>query len=229
MPCEHVGDHVVLSWTLAATLDGMPQATSTTAIDRIMDHRVLALRDGASTDPIVSLSWYTYSFSRSGAVGNLAFWRDAREPDRVALHVLTDSPDLARAMTMTSAPKADRDRFAAVDPTPARFEIGPLGDPHRCTIHSPLGLMTASWSALEPPLFAVGPSPAYPDTYDISSTLIEAADATIEIDGRSITGAPYPNEGWTAWLGRPLSSALIALGEVLVDRAGGEIPRPTTR
>ncbi|MBA3236248.1 MAG: hypothetical protein H0T59_09705, partial [Chloroflexi bacterium] len=55
----------------------MPQATSTTAIDRIMDHRVLALREGESTDPIVSLSWYTYSFTRSGAVGNLAFWRDA--------------------------------------------------------------------------------------------------------------------------------------------------------
>ncbi len=217
------------AWTGAATLDRMPQATSTTAIDRIMDHRVLALRDGASTDPIVSLSWYTYSFTRSGAVGNLAFWRDAREPDRVALHVLTDLPDLARAMTTTSAPKADRDRFAAQDPIPAAFEVGPLVDPHRCTIDSALGLMTASWAALAPPLFAVGPSPAYPDTYDISSTLIEAADATIEIDGRSITGAPYPNDGWTAWVGRPLSSALIALGEVLVDREGGEIPRPVTR
>ncbi len=207
----------------------MSQATSTTAIDRIMDPRVLALREGESTDPIVSLSWYTYSFTRSGAVGNLAFWRDARDPDRIALHVLTDSPDLARAMTTTSAPRADRERFAEVDPMPATFEVGLLVDPHRCVIESTVGLMTASWSALEPPIFAVGPAPAYPDTCEISSALIEAADAGIEIDGRSIAGSPFPNDVWTAWVGRPLSSALIALGEVLVDREGGEIPRPATR
>ena len=53
-----------IPWTRAETLDRMPQATSSTAIDRIMDHRVLALRDGASADPIVSLSWYTYNFTQ---------------------------------------------------------------------------------------------------------------------------------------------------------------------
>ncbi len=70
---------------------------------------------------------------------------------------------------------------------------------------------------LAPPVMASGPAPRLPSR-DIVSVLIEARAARASLDGQPIAGEPFSNEAWVPWLGRPLRSAVLAVGEVLVDR-----------
>ena len=73
------------------------------------------------------------------------------------------------------------------------------------------------WSDLRAPTFATGPAPRVP-TEDIVSVLIEAGAGGASVDGRPIAGRLFRNDIWVAWLGRPLRSGVVAIGEVLLDR-----------
>ena len=73
------------------------------------------------------------------------------------------------------------------------------------------------WSDLAAPTFASGPAPRVP-TEDIISVLIEAGAGSASVDGRAIAGRLFRNDIWVAWLGRPLNSGVVAIGEVLLDR-----------
>lgn len=187
------------------------------AIEWLMDHRVLGLRDPATGEVEFYLSWYTFAFTSLGAVGNLAFLRRGNGPD-ASYRVLTDSTHLYEAVSGSTGPKADRARYLAEPPVTAQFSAGSMIDPHNCSIASSLGRIEASWSALASPIFAVGSSPARPDSHETYSVLIEAASGSVTVDGARVAGSPYRNEIWTDWLGRPMSSALVALGEVVVRK-----------
>ena len=67
------------------------------------------------------------------------------------------------------------------------------------------------------PTFATGPAPRVP-TEDIVSVLIEAVRGRASMDGRQIAGRLFRNDVWVPWLGRPLRSGVVAIGEVLLDR-----------
>ena len=73
------------------------------------------------------------------------------------------------------------------------------------------------WSDLGPPTFAMGPAPRVP-TEDIVSVLIEAGAGRASVDGRPSRAGLFRNDVWVAWLGRPLRSGVVAIGEVLLDR-----------
>ena len=75
----------------------------------------------------------------------------------------------------------------------------------------------ARWSDLGPPIFAFGPSPGRPETADIHSLLREAG-GEVWLDDEVVVGDCFANEIWVPWLGRPLSSCLVAIGEVLLTR-----------
>lgn len=73
------------------------------------------------------------------------------------------------------------------------------------------------WTRLAAPIFASGPAPRVP-TEDIVSVLVEAGAATATMNDAALPGRPFANDAWVAWLGRPLSSAVVAIGEVLLAR-----------
>lgn len=187
------------------------------AVEWLMDHRVLGLRDPASGEVEFYLSWYTFAFTSAGPLGNLAFLRRGHGSE-ASYRVLTDSPHLYDAVSGSTGPKADRPMFLAEPPVAAKFTTGLMIEPHIGSIDSSLGQIEASWSALASPVFAVGSSPARPESHETYSVLIEAASGSVAIDGIRIAGSAYRNEIWTDWLGRPMSSALVALGEVVVRK-----------
>ena len=49
--------------------------------------------------------------------------------------------------------------------------------------------------------------------------LAEGDRMAARVNGRSITGAAFPNDVWRPWFDRPLSSALVALAEVFREAA----------
>lgn len=195
----------------------MAGATILPAIEWLMDHRVLGLRDPATGETSFYLSWYTFAFTSAGAVGNLAFLCRGTGPE-ASYRVLTDSASLYDAVSGLTGPAADRARYLAEPPVTAQFAVGSMIDPHTCSIASSLGLIEVSWGGLASPIFAAGSSPARPDSHETYSVLVEASFAAVRADGVGFAGRPFRNDIWTDWLGRPMSSALVALGEVVVRK-----------
>jgi ureidoglycolate hydrolase len=196
----------------------MTRATTLPAVDWIMDHRVLGLRDGAASAPSCYLSWYTFAYTRLGPSGNLAFFRVGSGAEATFV-VFTDSTALYEGLGRSIGPGADRERYHDRPPILAEFTLSGLSGPHLGTIEGGGRRIVATWTGLGTPLFAAGPSPARPESHETHSVLFEAATATITVDGAQMGGSPYRNDIWMDWLGRPLSSALVAIGEV-VARTG---------
>jgi ureidoglycolate hydrolase len=179
-----------------------------------MDHRVLGLRRGLGTS--FYLSWYTFDYTSAGPNGNLAFVRLGMDEDPTYL-VLTDSIPLFEAVGRTVGPAADRSRYLKDPPVQAQFTTSGLGESQSGSIESPTNRIELVWHGLATPLFAAGPSPSRPATHETYSVLLEAETASVRVDGTDIVGDPYLNDAWVTWLGRPLSSALVALGEIIVQ------------
>ena len=100
----------------------------------------------------------------------------------------------------------------------ATFRSTPLAGPTVGETVIASGLrIEVEWSDLRPPTFAMGPAPRVP-TEDIVSVLIEAGAGRASVDGRPVAGSLFRNDVWVAWLGRPLRSGVVAIGEVLLDR-----------
>jgi hypothetical protein len=51
--------------------------------------------------------------------------------------------------------------------------------------------------------------------------LFEAGTGSAWLNGDPVSGTTYAMESWLPWLGRPLHSAHVARGEILVDNAPG--------
>src|SRR5205823_366239 len=86
---------------------------------------------------------------------------------------------------------------------PALFEAsGMVGQ--RCveTIRADQHVITLTWTDFEPPLYFEGPRGTVGPSYDIFSLLFPAASASVTINGRSVSGQPYPREVWRASTGR---------------------------
>ena len=77
--------------------------------------------------------------------------------------------------------------------------------------------LEVGWSELSAPVFATGPAPRVP-TEDIVSVLIEAGAGRASVNGQAVRGRLFRNDVWVPWLGRPLRSGVVAIGEVLLDR-----------
>lgn len=73
--------------------------------------------------------------------------------------------------------------------------------------------ITTSWRALQPAI--VGPPTIH--EYIIFTIFFFADRASIQVDGRTVPGAPYPNEAWAQNLGEPHSSCVFALAETMIE------------
>ena len=96
----------------------------------------------------------------------------------------------------------------------ARFHLaGDVGRDPAWTIEAGETRITAAWKALQEPL--VGPPTIHPH---IIFTIFFFADrASIEVNGRKVSGEPYPNEAWARNLGEPHSSCVFALAETMIE------------
>ena len=188
------------------------------AVRAIFDHLILALTpDGAPGAPRFLFSHYRFRWADDGIIGELAFVELERDGGLERL-ILTDAPALAAAQAERLAPKAWPAGDAARTPNVAAFESsGLVGPVVRETVRAEGLALDVEWADLAPPIFALGPAPRVPSE-DIVSVLIEAGTGRATVDGRAVAGAPFPNDAWVAWLGRPLRSGVVAIGEVLLTR-----------
>jgi hypothetical protein len=179
----------------------------------VSDHLVLALREARSGgDPNFVLSWYSVAYADGAPGGNLAFLRPPSGLGGEA--VLTDSPGLERALRGRLSPRS----WPLVEPdlpaTAATFTRSPIrGAALEASITSADLRIEVAWLELAPPIVATGQVGADPP-WDSSTVLMEAGSWSARINGETVTGAAFPNEVWRPWFDRPLSSALVALGEV---------------
>jgi len=183
----------------------------------VADHLVLALREPDAGEPSFVLSWYAVTWAADAPPGNLAFVRSPAVPGGEL--VATDVPELDRILRPRLRPRswplADPERAAV----PARFERLPIrdGELHARVVAGSQALDVA-WRDLAPPIVANGRAGAEPP-WATSTVLIEAAGWSASVNARDAAGAPFPNDVWIGWFGRPLSSALVAFAEVFREVA----------
>ena len=193
---------------------GEPAATvHPGAVRAIFDHLIIALSaDGRPGPPAFLFSHYRFRWADDGIVGELAYVQTDSER-----FVLTDDMRLAATQAGRLAPGAwAGDALPA--PTLASFaSSGFGGSVLRERVAFDGTTIELEWSSLAAPIFATGPAPRVP-TEDIVSVLVEAAAARATVDDAEVAGRLFPNEAWLPWLGRPLSSAVVAIGEVLLAR-----------
>jgi hypothetical protein len=180
----------------------------------VADHFVLALRaPGEEEGASFVLSWYSVAYAADAPGGNLCFVRLPSAFGGEA--ILTDAPGLdsalRRRLNPRSWPMAEPDAAAAR----ATFERTRIQDGVlEARIVAPRLELEVAWRELGPPIVAAGQVGATPP-WESSTVLLEAGESSASVNGRSIAGAAFPNEVWRSWLDRPLSSALVALAEVL--------------
>ena len=178
----------------------------------VADHLVLALRQPDADEPGFVLSWYGVCYSAAAPAGNLAFVRSDALPGGEA--VLTDTPELDDALRgrlrPASWPLREPDRPAER----ATFErTGVRSGALDGRITADGVVVTVSWRSLGDPVVATGRVGSDPP-WDSSTVLVEAGDWHASVAGDVVDGAPFPNDVWRGWFGRPMSSALVALAEV---------------
>ena len=70
----------------------------------------------------------------------------------------------------------------------------------------------ATWSKKQPQL--VGPPTIHPRI--VFTVLCFTDEVSIELNGQSVAGQPYPREAWSQNLGKPHSSCVFALAETMI-------------
>jgi len=188
------------------------------AVQAIFDHLILSLTaDGRPGTPVFLFSHYRLRWAADGIVGDLAFLETANDGGTERL-VLTDAPALVSAQSGRLSPRGWSPEDLERPPTVAVFGSTPLAGPAVTETVVAEGLsVEVEWSALGPPAFATGPAPRVP-TEDIVSVLIEAGAGRATMNGRAVAGSLFVNDVWVPWLGRPLRSGVVAIGEVLLTR-----------
>jgi hypothetical protein len=132
--------------------------------------------------------------------------------------VLTSEPALASGQAERLSPRGWVATDAEQAPIVATFSGTPLaGDTVGETVIADGMRIEVEWSGLAAPTFAMGPAPRVP-TQDIVSVLIEAGAGRASVNGQPVEGRVFRNDVWVAWLGRPLRSGVVAIGEVLLER-----------
>jgi len=198
----------------------------------IMDHLQLGLRHdaprgggskpdagGAEPEPHFYLSLYVIPWSRELGAGHVALLRHRGPGASGADMILTDNPSLGRAQQANLRSVGYSRVDLTSEPRPASFVRSPIRDQDHVRYQiSAAGLgVDARWDDLGEAIFAYGPAPQKSSSQRIWSTLFEAGRASAVVDGVAVAGHTYAVETWVPWLGRSLSSAHVARGEILVD------------
>ena len=200
------------------TSDGSEARIHPGAVRAIFDHLLLSLTiDGEPGPAAFVFSHYRFRWAADGIVGDLAFVELERGgPERI---VLTSEPALAAGQAGRLSPRSWAANDVERAPMVATFNGTPLaGDSVGETVIADGIRIEVEWSGLAAPIFAMGPAPRVP-TEDIVSVLIEAGAGRASVNGQPVAGRLFRNDVWVGWLGRPLRSGVVAIGEVLLERA----------
>jgi hypothetical protein len=195
----------------------------------LMDHLQLGLRldpaaaGATAPEPHFYLSLYVIPWSREMGAGHVALVR-YRGPDGDRSDMtLTDNLALGRAQQASLRSVGYARVDLSSEPRPASFQRSPITEQdHVRYLISAQGLdMEARWDDLGEAIYAYGPAPQRPDSQRIWSVLFEAGGGTAVVNGAAVPGRTFAMDTWIPWLGRPLHSAHIARGEILVDNSPG--------
>ncbi len=188
------------------------------AVRAIFDHLLLSLTtEGEPGSPVFLFSHYRFRWAADGVVGDLAFVELERGggPERL---VLTSEPALAAGQAGRLSPRGWTASATEQAPMVGTFRATPVAGPSVGETVVANGIrVEVEWSGLAAPIFAMGPAPRVP-TEDIVSVLIEAGAGRASVNGQPVEGSLFRNDVWLPWLGRPLHSGVVAIGEVLLDR-----------
>ena len=180
---------------------------------RVWDHAGLQLRE---TEETLYLSVYEYRFDLAADPGFVAAVRVARAEEVLRL-LVTDNVQLAREH------RAFRSRNGYPDDGPV--EQGVLST----TVERTAARVTLFWEGFElavslgnlaPPIFITGTHPRDRGV-GVYGCVREASSGTAVLNGEPVRGSVFANEVYTPWLGRPLSSAALGLGETLIRLPNG--------
>ncbi|HEX7222255.1 MAG TPA: hypothetical protein VF231_03330 [Candidatus Limnocylindrales bacterium] len=188
------------------------------AVHAIFDHLAVSLTaDGRPGPSRFVFSHYRFRWSDDGTAGDLVFVQTPGNGGGERW-LVTDQPALADRWSRRLAPGAWSPAEAAQTPIRGSVEVSQLFDgTARERLSAGGRTIEVELGDLAPPVLASGPAPRLPGA-DILSVLIEAGSARASVDGRPIVDRPFMNDAWVGWLGRPLSSAVLALGEILIGR-----------
>ncbi len=198
---------------------GQPAATIRPgAVRAIFDHLAVSLTaDGRPGSIRFVFSHYRFRWSDDGVIGDLVF-AETIGPAGPERRVVTDAPELAEVWATTLAPGAWAAEDARRAPIAGAVTASPIvGGSVRETLAAEGIEVDVALDDLGPPILASGAAPRLPSR-DIVSVLLEAGSVRASVDGREISDRPFTNDAWIGWLGRPLRSAVLAIGEILVDR-----------
>ena len=203
------------------------------------DHLVITLRNdtiagavetaGTETAETAFLSLYAITYSPTLGPGHVAIVEVEGALSGPLIATFTDDEGLGRRQRDRLRAMGDGRAALVGPPVLARFERIPFRDrAFGFIIHAAHATIAAHWDDLGDPVWVDGQGGGFSDREDISSIFVGAARARLIIDGVAIPGSPWEDDVWQPKLGRSLSSAHGAFGEIRVepvsDRAIGSAP-----
>lgn len=180
----------------------------------VWDHGGLQLRDEGGEVLYVSL--YDYRFDADDGPGHVAIVR-YRGDDSAAIDLTISDNEALGSSHMWR--RARMRGLSGGQMTAGRFSHTESRDQFGYRIEATGIDLDLAWQALGPPIFMTGVHPQDAEI-EVFGHVRESADAMASLNGVVIGGDPYPNEAYTPWLGRPLHSAVVTIGEVLIEGPG---------
>ncbi len=199
----------------------MPAAIHPGAVLHGWDHFVITLRDDTGRRSAF-LSLYAITYSATLGAGQVAFLR-VDDPAASLNVVVSDAPEVAARMKERLARMGHTEvdlRGPSVEALFTRHHVGPSG--FGFAINWQAHTVEARWIEPSAPFWMMAPAPDLRADEDIWALFVEAHRASMTVDGRPVVGEPFPDDVWVSKLGRPLSSAHVALSEVRVRPVSGE-------
>ena len=188
------------------------------------DHLVIALRDdeAAETAETGFLSLYAITYSPTLGPGHVAIVEVEGAPGGSLVATFTDDEGLGRRQQDRLRAMGDRRAALSGPPVLARFERLPFRDgAFGFTIRADHTTVEARWEDLDEPVWVDGQGGGFSDREDIWTILVGATRARLTVNGAAIRGRPWADEVWRPILGRSLSSAHGAFGEIRVEPVSG--------
>ena len=182
----------------------------------VWDHGGLQVRD--QSGEVLYVSLYDYRFDLADGPGRVAVFRYRGDGDAVAAIDLTLTDNQALGDSHWSRRSRLRGLSAGAV-VPARITREEARDQFNYRIDTRGLLVEVEWRRLGPPIFMTGVHPQDAEI-DVFGQVREAAEHIARVNGVEVQGESYPNEAYTPWLGQPLHSASVTIGEVLIEQAG---------
>lgn len=180
----------------------------------VWDHGGLQLRDDAGE--LIYVSLYDYRFDLDDGPGHVCLVRYRGDGDAAIDLTVTDNEALCASHMWRRARMRSLSGGRIV---PGRFSHTESRDQFAYQVEAAGIDLDLAWRDLGPPIFMTGHHPQTAEI-EVFGHVRESVDPVARLNGVVIGGEAFPNEAYTPWLGRPLHSAVVTIGEVLIEGPG---------